>query len=134
MAEFKRFLEKSNALALAVGVIIGVALGAVVDSLVKDIIMPPVGYALGGIDFNSYKLVLKSATNGDPATEVAIRYGTFINLVIAFVFVAVVALLISKVFLGAPDNAPSPATKDCPYCATSILEAATRCPNCTSEL
>ena len=72
-SEFKAFLLKTNALALAVGVIIGIALGAVVDSLVKDIIMPPIGLVLGGVDFDSLKIVLKAAVGGDPATEVAIR-------------------------------------------------------------
>ena len=80
--EFKAFLTKSNALALAIGVIIGIALGAVVNSLVNDIIMPPIGYVLGGVDFDSLQIVLKPAVNGDPATEVAIRWGAFVQTVI----------------------------------------------------
>ena len=79
VGEFRSFLLKTNALALAIGVIIGTALGTVVNSLVNDIIMPPIGLLLGGVDFASLKLVLKAATGGDPATEVAIRWGAFVN-------------------------------------------------------
>ena len=89
-AEFRGFLLKTNALALAIGVIIGGALGTVVNSLVNDIIMPPIGLALGGVDFASLKVVLKAAVGGDPATEVAIRWGAFINAVIAFIAIAFV--------------------------------------------
>jgi large conductance mechanosensitive channel len=84
ISESKAFLLKTNALALAIGVIIGGALGTVVTSLVNDIIMPPIGMALGGVDFSQLKIVLKDAASGDPATEVAIRYGTFLNSIIAF--------------------------------------------------
>ena len=84
VSEFKAFLTKSNALALAIGVIIGAALGNVVNSLVNDIIMPPIGLALGGVDFTELKIVLQEATGGDPATEVAIRWGNFVQLVIVF--------------------------------------------------
>jgi len=95
-AEFKSFLTKSNALALAVGVILAVALGAVVASLVKDIIMPPIGYLLGGVDFASLKIVLQEATGDDPETEVAIRWGLFLNTIITFIIVAFVVFLIGR--------------------------------------
>ena len=98
-SEFRAFLLKTNALALAIGVIIGGALGTVVKSLVDDIIMPPIGLILGGVDFNTLKIVLKSAVNGDPTTEVAIRYGAFINAIIAFVIIAFVVWRISKMFI-----------------------------------
>src|SRR5260221_585983 len=88
MGEFRSFLLTTNALALAVGVIIGTALGTVVNSLVNDIIMPPIGLVLGGVDFSTLKIVLKDAVGGDPATEVAIRYGLFLNGIIAFVVIA----------------------------------------------
>lgn len=97
--EFKAFLTKSNALALAIGVIIGAALGNVVNSLVNDIIMPPIGYALGGVDFTQIKWILKPAVNGDPKTEVAIRYGNFIELVIVFVVVAFVVFWLGKLLI-----------------------------------
>jgi large conductance mechanosensitive channel len=101
---------------------------------VNDIIMPPIGLALGGIDFSAMKLVLKAADPADPATEVAIRYGTFINLLIAFVIIAFVVFLISKMFIKQEEAAPAPKLKDCPYCHTAIPDQATRCPACTSEL
>jgi len=130
-SDFKAFLLKTNALALAIGVIIGIALGAVVDSLVKDVIMPPIGLALGGIDFASLKIVLKSATGGDPATEVAIRYGTFINAVIAFVVVAFVVYWIGKLFIR---EAPAAPTKTCPFCKEPNAVDATKCKACTSAI
>ena len=94
MSGFKAFLLKTNALALAVGVIIGVALGNVVTSLVNDIIMPPIGMALGNVDFSQLTIVLKSST--DPTKEVAIRYGAFINVVITFLIVAFVVYVAAR--------------------------------------
>jgi large conductance mechanosensitive channel len=131
---FRKFLTRSNALALAIGVIIGGALGAVVNSLVNDIIMPPIGYALGGVDFASLKIVLEPATGGDPATEVAIRYGLFINTLIVFVIVALVVYLIAMMFAKdmAAEPEPEP-TKTCPFCQEGINPAATRCKFCGSE-
>ena len=107
MAGFKEFLLKTNALALAIGVIIGAALGTVVTSLVDDIIMPPIGLALGGVDFTQLKIVLKAATGADPTTEVAIRYGTFLNAIITFVIIAAVVYWISKMFIK-PDPPAGP--------------------------
>ena len=110
--EFKAFLTRTNALALAIGVIIGAALGAVVNSLVNDIIMPPIGYALGGVDFDSLTYVLKPAVDGDPATEVAIRWGAFIQTVIVFVVVAFVVFWIARLMIKEPEpETPSPATR-----------------------
>jgi large conductance mechanosensitive channel len=128
---FKTFLLTTNALALAVGVIIGTALGAVVNSLVKDIIMPPVGMVLGNVDFSQLKIVLKAATGGDPATEVAIRYGTFLNLVITFVIVAFVVYIIAKVMLRPAPPAP---VKNCPFCKESVPADATKCRACASAI
>ncbi len=107
LSEFKAFLLKTNALALAIGVIIGVALNSVVTSLVNDIIMPPVGVLLGGVDFSALKIVLKDAVGGDAATEVAIRWGTFINTVIAFIVVAFVVFIIGRTMIK--DEPPAPA-------------------------
>jgi large conductance mechanosensitive channel len=106
LGEFKMFLTKSNALALAIGVIIGIALGAVVNSMVKDLIMPPIGYVLGGLDFSSLKIVLKAAVNGDPTTEVAIRWGLFILTVIQFVVIAAVVFVIGKAVIKEEPAAP----------------------------
>ena len=95
-AEFKAFLTKSNALALAIGVIIGGALGAVVTSLVEDIIMPPIGVLLGGVDFADIKIPLK---DGGLETEVAINVGNFIQVLIIFVVVAFVVFMIGKALI-----------------------------------
>lgn len=131
IGEFKDFLLKTNALALAIGVIIGVALGGVVTSLVDDIIMPPIGMLLGKVDFGQLKIVLAEAVGGDPATEVAIRWGAFLNAVVAFVIVAFVVWRISKLFIKEVPTAPS---KTCPYCKQSNAVDATRCMHCASAI
>ncbi len=135
--EFKAFLLKTNALALAIGVIIGAALGTVVSSLVNDIIMPPIGMLLGGVDFSSLVIKLKDATvdaAGKPVPEVDIRYGVFINDVIAFVIIAFVVWRISKMFIKeAPAPEPAP-TKACPYCLEANAIAATKCRACASSI
>ena len=123
LTEFKAFLLKTNALALAIGVIIGVALGNVVNSLVNDIIMPPIGVALGGVDFASLKIVLKEAVNGDAATEVAIRWGSFINTVIAFIVIALVVFLVGRVMIKDPAPAPPPEPSDEVKLLTDIRDA-----------
>jgi large conductance mechanosensitive channel len=130
-AEFKGFLLKTNALALAIGVIIGAALGTVVTSLVNDIIMPPIGMALGGVDFANLKIVLQEATGGDPATEVAIRWGAFINAVITFIVIAFVVWQISKMFIK---EAPPEEVKTCPFCKEPNAVDASRCKACTSAI
>jgi len=129
--EFKAFLLKTNALALAVGVIIGTALGTVVTSLVNDIIMPPVGLVVGGIDFASQKWILKAATGGDPTTEVAIRYGAFINAIIAFIVIAFVVWQISRMFIKEP---PPAEVKTCPYCKEANAVDASKCKFCASAI
>ena len=132
MHGFKDFLTKTNALALAVGVVLGAAIGAVVNSLVNDILMPPIGYLLGGIDFASMKIVLKAAAAGaDPKTEVAIRYGSLINAIISFVIVAFVVYLISKWFIKAEAAAP---TKECPFCKEANNVDASKCRACASSI
>jgi len=105
LGEFKTFLTKSNALALAIGIIIGLALGAVVNSLVKDIIMPPIALLLGGIDFASLQIVLKDT--GDPATTVAIRWGLFLQTVFQFIVIALVVFWIGKLVIREEPAAPT---------------------------
>jgi large conductance mechanosensitive channel len=131
MSEFRAFLLKTNALALAIGVIIGAALGAVVNSLVSDIIMPPIGLALGGVDFSQLKWVLKPAAGADPATEVAIRWGVFINAVIAFLVIAFVVWQLSKMFIR--EEAPAE-SKSCPFCKEANAVDATKCRACASAI
>lgn len=129
MAGFREFLLKTNALALAIAVVIGVALGNVVNSLVNDVIMPPIGYVLGGIDFAQFKIVLKAATGS--TKEVAINYGLFINSVIAFVVVALVVYWIAQTFIKVPAPAP---VKNCPFCRTDNAVEATKCKACASAI
>ena len=106
MAGFRAFLTKSNALALAIGVIIGVSLGTLVNTLVNAIIMPPIGWALGSIDFASIKTVLGTNAKGE---EVAIGWGLFLNALITFVVVMLVVYAISRIFIKeAPPPGPSP--------------------------
>ncbi len=134
MSGFREFLLKTNAMALAVGVIIGIALGNVVNSLVNDLIMPPIGVLLGGVDFSSMVIKLKDATTdatGKAVPEVDIRYGAFINLVIAFIVIAFVVYIISKAFIKEEIAGP---TKTCPACKEANAIDATRCRACTTAI
>jgi large conductance mechanosensitive channel len=132
LGEFRAFLLKTNALALAIGVIIGGALGTVVNSLVNDIIMPPIGLVLGGVDFTQLKWVIKHAAPGaDQATEVAIRWGSFLNAIVAFVVIAFVVWRISRMFIHEP---PATEVKTCPFCREPNSLEATKCRACTSEI
>jgi large conductance mechanosensitive channel len=131
---FRAFLLKTNALALAVAVIIGLALSNVINSLVNDIIMPPIGLALGNLDFSQLKIVLKAATGGDVKTEVAVRYGTFINVVIAFVIVALVVYVITETMLRVVPIEPEAPTKTCQFCKETVPADATKCRACTSAI
>lgn len=131
LTEFKGFLLKTNALALAVGVIIGTALGTVVNSLVNDIIMPPIGMALGGVDFSQLRVVLKDAVGGDPATEVAIRYGAFLNAIIAFIVIAFVVWQISRMLIK---EAPPAEVKTCMFCKEANAPDASKCRACASAI
>jgi large conductance mechanosensitive channel len=132
VAGFREFLLKANALALAVGVIIALAMGNVVNSLVNDIIMPPIGMVLGNVDFSQMKVVLKAT--GDPKTEVAIRYGAFINVVISFVIIALVVYVITSLLLRVAPEVPAPPTKTCGFCKESVPAEATKCRACTSAI
>ena len=136
--EFKTFAFKGNVFDLAVAFILGVAFAAVVTSLVKDIIMPPIGLLLGGLDFSSLYWNLSgtsyaSLADAQKAGAATINYGLFINTVISFLIVAAVLFLLVRMMTRG-QKAAAATTKDCPYCATAIPLAATRCPNCTSDL
>ena len=131
IGEFRGFLLKTNALALAIGVIIGTALGTVVTSLVNDIIMPPIGLLLGGVDFSDARWILKDAVGGDPTTEVAIRYGAFINSILAFLVIAFVVWQVSRMFIKEP---PPPEVKTCPFCKEPNVVDASKCRACASAI
>jgi large conductance mechanosensitive channel len=136
--EFKEFAMRGNVLDLAIGVIIGAAFGGVVTSLVNDIIMPPIGMMMGGIDFKDYFVALRSTdlTSLDAVKKAGIpviAYGNFVNTVINFLIVAFAIFLLVKQV----NRISRPAVvvvKDCPFCASSIPIKATRCPHCTSNL
>ena len=147
LKEFKEFAMRGNVVDMAVGIIIGGAFGTIVKSLVSDVIMPPIGLMLGGVDFSDLFITLKEGTTAGPyatlagaqaAGAVTISYGVFINAVISFLIVAFAVFLLIKGInkLQRQKEAPpaEPTTKECPYCLSSIAIKATRCPNCTSEL
>ena len=146
LKEFKEFAMRGNVLDLAVGIIIGGAFGTIVKSLVDDVIMPPIGLALGNVDFADLFLLLKAGSKAAPpyasladaqaAGAVTINYGVFVNAIITFLIVAfAVFLLVRAANRLRPQEAPAaPTTKECPYCRMAIPVGATRCPQCTSEL
>jgi large conductance mechanosensitive channel len=149
LQDFKAFITRGNVIDMAVGIIIGIAFGAVVNSLVKDIIMPPIGLALGNVDFANLFVILKeglvpgpyaSLADAQAVGAVTINYGLFIitlvNLVIiaAVVFFFIVRPVARMQARKKAEEPAAPTTKECPYCATSIPINASRCPNCTSEL
>jgi large conductance mechanosensitive channel len=139
--EFKAFVMRGNVVDLAVGVIIGAAFGRIVTSLVNDIIMPPIGLLLGGVNFADRFVSLNGqafATLADAqkANAPTINYGLFINNIIDFLIVAFVVFLMIRAIqrLLPPPPPPAATTRECPYCLTSIPKAATRCSACTSEV
>jgi large conductance mechanosensitive channel len=140
--EFREFALKGNAVDLAIGVIIGAAFGAVVNSLVKDVVMPPIGLALGGVDFSNLFLVLGPGTYpslkaAQEAGAATLNYGVFINTIINFAIVAVALFVLVKTMNRLKREepaAPAPTTRACTYCAMDIPLRAVRCPHCTSEL
>ena len=135
LKEFKTFALKGNVLDMAVGIIIGAAFGKIVNSLVTDVMMPPLGMLLGKVDFSQLKFVL-----GEGPDAAAINYGLFINNVISFLIVAFAVFLLVKgvntvrAKMEKAEEKPAPTEKVCPYCCSKIPLAATRCPHCTSEL
>ncbi|HEV2161049.1 MAG TPA: large conductance mechanosensitive channel protein MscL [Stellaceae bacterium] len=145
LKEFRDFAMRGNVVDLAIGLILGAAFGKIVSSLVDDIIMPPIGLLLGKVDFSSLFVSLTGAHYDSIAAAKAagaatLNYGTFINTVVNFVIVAFAVFLlvkqINKVTAKfSPGQAPpSPTTKECPYCISTIALKATRCPHCTATL
>ena len=142
LKEFKEFAMRGNVLDLAIGVIIGAAFGAVVTSLVGDIIMPPIGKLMGGLDFKDLFIALngntyKSLDEVKKAGVPAIAYGNFINTLVNFLIVSFTVFLLVKQVNRLREPAPAPAvpeTKECRFCSMNIPVKATRCPQCTSDL
>jgi large conductance mechanosensitive channel len=140
--DFKKFVARGNVMDLAVAVIMGAAFGKIVTSLVNDVIMPPIGLALGRVDFKSLFVSLNrqayaSLADAQKAGAPTINYGLFINTIIEFVIVAfVVFLLVRQIsrLKPAPTAAPADPIRECPYCVSRIPVKATRCRFCTSEL
>ena len=147
--EFKEFAIRGNVIDMAVGIIIGAAFGTIVASLVKDIIMPPIGLLLGNVDFTDLFILLKpglkatppyaSLVNAETAGAVTINYGRFINSLVSFTIIAFSVFMVIKSLNklkrkqeAIPPQAPT--TKDCPYCHSKISLNATRCAYCTSQL
>ncbi len=147
MKEFREFIMRGNVMDLAVGVIIGAAFGAIVNSLVNDVIMPPIGLALGNVDFSNLFIVLNEGAKAPPpyatmaeaqaAGAVTLNYGAFFTHVVSFLILAFVVFLMVRAVnrMKTAPAAPAPATsRDCPFCLSAIPLKATRCGHCTSEV
>ena len=152
VSEFKKFAMRGNVIDMAVGIIIGAAFGKIVDSLVKDVIMPPIGLLLGKVDFANLFVVLKDGVTPAPyaslaaaqtAGAVTMNIGVFINAVISFLIVAFAVFILIKAInelqarmdkKEAAEELAAPTVKKCPYCCSEIAIEAVRCPHCTSEL
>lgn len=146
--EFKEFAMRGNVIDMAIGIIIGGAFGPIVGSMVSDILMPPIGLAMGNVDFSNLFILIKegskaaapyaSLADAKAAGAVTINYGLFINSVISFIIVAFCVFLLVKTMnrLKREEEAPpaEPTTKDCPFCYSAIPLKATRCAHCTSEV
>jgi len=147
LEEFKKFAMRGNVVDMAVGIIIGGAFGTIVKSLVSDVIMPPIGLLLGGVDFADWFITLKEGATAGPYATVAaakeagavtLNAGLFINSMISFLIVAFAVFLLIKGMNSlqkkAEEPEAEPTEKDCPHCFTAIPMKATRCPHCTSQL
>ena len=147
--EFKKFIARGNVMDMAVGIIIGAAFTKIVNSLVADIIMPPLGILLGNIDFSNWFIVLKDGAQtaapyvsldaAKAAGATTLNIGFFINSIISFLIVAFAIFSILKVINKMkeepkPETPAEPTTKECPHCFSTINIKATKCPNCTSDL
>jgi len=149
LKEFKDFALRGRVMDMAVGIIIGASFSSIVNSLVKDILMPPIGWLLGGVNFENFYLTIKPGTPAGPyasladaqaAAAVTVNYGLFFNAIISFLIVALAMFLIIRAInrlQAGKDKAETdaaPTTKTCPFCYSAIAVQATRCPQCTSQL
>ncbi len=145
LKEFKEFAMRGNVLDMAVGIIIGGAFGTIVNSLVQDVIMPPIGLLLGNVDFSNIFIILKEGKGVGPyaslasaksAGAVTLNLGVFINTLVSFIIIAFAVFLLVKTVnqLRRKEEPPAPSTKECSYYFSKIPIQAIRCPNCTSEL
>jgi large conductance mechanosensitive channel len=148
LEEYKKFAIRGNVVDMAVGIIIGAAFNGVVQSLVKDILTPPLGLLMGDVDFTNFFVVIRDGTPESPyatleaaqsAGAVTLNLGMFINSLISFLIVTFAVFLLVRYInrLREPDATPEPAAptvKKCPYCMSDVPLAATRCPHCTSEI
>jgi large conductance mechanosensitive channel len=146
--EFKEFAMRGNVMDMAIGIVIGAAFGTIIKSLVADVIMPPIGLLLGGVDFSNMFVVLKQGAevagpyaalaDAQAAGAVTLNYGVFINTVISFIIVAFAIFMVVKSMNAAKrkEEAPPavPTTKNCPQCQSEIPIKAVRCPMCTSNV
>ena len=147
--EFKEFVMRGNVVDMAVGIVIGAAFGTIIKSLVADVIMPPIGLLLGGVDFSNMFMILKEGAaaagpynalaDAQAAGAVTLNYGVFVNTIISFIIVAFAIFMLIKGMNSAKrkeEEAPAaaPTTKNCPKCQSEISIKATRCPMCTSEI
>ena len=146
--EFREFAMRGNVVDMAVGIVIGASFGGIISSLVADVIMPPIGLALGNVDFSNLFLTLKegakaagpyaSLADAKAAGAVTVNLGVFFNTIISFLIVAFAMFMViramNRMKREEPAPAAAPTTKDCPFCFTAIPIKAKRCPNCTSQL
>ena len=145
--EFKQFVMRGNVIDMAVGIIIGGAFTKIVNSMVADVLMPPLGLLLGKVDFSNWFIVIKAGKDGarnfatmaaaQDAGATTLNLGLFLNAVISFIIVAFCIFILIKAInkVNKPAPAPAaPATKKCPFCCSDIALEATRCPHCTSEI
>jgi large conductance mechanosensitive channel len=148
LQDFKAFIMRGNMIDMAVGIIVGAAFGAIVNSFVKDIIMPPIGLILGNVDFTNLFIVLKEGATPGPyvslaaaqaAGAVTVNYGAFINTIVNLLITGasvyfLIVRPVARLQTHRKVEEEASTTKECPYCATAIPIRASRCPNCTSEL
>ena len=147
LKEFRTFAVRGNVVDMAVGIIIGAAFTGVVNSVVNDLLMPPLGVLIGGVDFQNIFFVLREGAQAGPyetleaakaAGAATVNLGVFVNALISFTLVAFAVFMlvraVNRLRTEEPAAPPPPSTRKCPFCVTDIALAAVRCPNCTSEV